>query len=148
MYKCSICNNEYESLDQYMKCVAPCGEKLKKKKETEKAQKRIEEINAALNRVKEAKKYFEDQLAQFKEKYPEEYDLNFVAKKKFTTDKDAKSEKVKKENCTPESISISYEKKNDEEPNIHAKVNGKDIALEELFSDPEVKYLAKLLGIL
>lgn len=146
MYKCSICGNEYKSLDDYMKCVASCGAKLKEKEEAEKTQKRMEEINAALNRVKEAKKYFEDQLDQFKEKYPEEYDLNFGSpkKKKFSND----SEKVKKENYNPEMVSVSYEKKNNDEPDIHARVNGKDVELDELFSDPDVKHLAKLLGIL
>lgn len=145
MYKCSICGNEYKSLDEYMKCVASCGAKLKEKEEAEKAQKRLEEINAALNRVKEAKKYFEDQLDQFKEKYPVEYDLNFAKKKDTNT---TKTEKVKKENYDPESVSISYEKKNDEKPDIRAKVNGKDVTFEELLSDSDVKDLCKLLGIL
>ena len=96
MYKCAICGNEYNGLDEYMECVKQCGAKLKEKEEAEKTQKRMEEINAALNRVKQAKTYFENQLAQFKEKYPVEYDLNFGdKKKKVDTDK---SEKVKKEN--------------------------------------------------
>ena len=151
MYKCGICGKTYETLDAYMDCVAHCGAELKKKEEAENAQKRIEEVNAALNRVKEAKKYFEDQLKQFQEKYPEEYDLNFGSsnKKKLSTDNTGiKSEKVKKENYNPESVSVSYSKKNDEEPNIRARVNGKDVSPEELFSDPDVKYIAKLLGIL
>ena len=146
MYKCSICGNEYKSLDEYMKCVASCGAKLKEKEEAEEAQKRLEEINAALNRVKEAKRYFEDQLAQFKEKYPVEYDLNFGTPNGKKTVND--SEKVKKENYNPESVSISYEKKNDEKPDIRAKVNGKDITFEELISDSDVTDLCKLLGIL
>ena len=146
MYKCAICGNEYNGLDEYMECVKQCGAKLKEKEEAEKTQKRMEEINAALNRVKQAKTYFENQLAQFKEKYPVEYDLNFGdKKKKVDTDK---SEKVKKENYNPESVSISYKKKNDEDPDIHAKVNGKDVALEELLSDPDVKHLAEVLGFL
>lgn len=140
MYKCGICGKTYGTLDAYMDCVAHCGAKLKEKEEAEKAQKRMEKINAALNHVKEAKKYYEDQLKQFEEKYPEEYDLNFGS--------------LKEESCSfedepkTESVSVSYSKKNDEEPNICARVNGKDVSPEELFADPDVKYIAKLLGIL
>lgn len=145
-YTCGICGQKFDDVWEYGAHVSKCVEKLKKKEEAEKAQKRMEEINAALNRVKEAKKYFEDQLVQFKEKYPAEYELNFGAPNGKKTVNN--SEKVKKENYNPESVSISYEKKNDEEPDIHAKVNGRDVELDELFSDPDVKSLCKLLGIL
>lgn len=145
-YTCGICGEEFDNVWDYAAHVSECAKVLKEKEEAEKAQKRMEEINTALNRVKEAKRYFEDQLNQFKEKYPEEYNLNFGAKKKeATTDK---FEKVKKEKYNPESVSVSYSKKNDEEPKIRARVNGKDIEPEELFSDPDCKYLAELLGIL
>lgn len=147
-YTCGICGQKFDEVLEYGTHVSKCVERLKKKEEAEKEQKRMEELNAALNRVKEAKKYFEDQLDQFKEKYPEEYELNFVTKKKFNIDKDVKSEKVKKENYNPESIKILYSKKNDEKPDIHAKVNGKDVELDELFTDPDVKSLCKLLGII
>lgn len=135
-YICAICGTEHYDLDSYLKCVAKCGEEIKAKDK----QKRIEEVNAALNRVKQAKEYYEEQLKQFNEKYPEEYELNFgLNKKKVTVDKtEPKTESVK----------VSYSKKNDEDPEIRARVNGKDVSPKELFTDPDVKYLAELLGII
>lgn len=138
-YTCGICGQNFDDVLDYAAHVSKCAERVKKNEEAKKAQKRMEEINAALNRVKEAKKYFEDQLDQFKEKYPEEYDLNFGDKKKITVDKtEPKADSVK----------VLYSKRNDEEPQIRAKVNGKDVKPEELFADPDVKHLAELLGIL
>lgn len=72
-YICGICGKEHIELDSYLKCVAKCGEVIKE----EENKKRMNEINAAINRVKQAKVYYEEQLASFKEKYPEEYELNF-----------------------------------------------------------------------
>lgn len=149
-YTCAICGKEYDSLDCYLKCVTACGNKLKEKEKEKAEKKRIEEINAELNRVKEAKKYYEDKLNQFKEKYPEEYELNFgnINKKKVILNKN----KYKNKECAvkekPESLSVLYKKSNDEEPVIKAKVNGKDVKVDELFKDSDVRYLAELLGIL
>lgn len=140
IYTCGICGKEHEKLDDYLKCVTACGNKLKEEEKEKAEQKRIEEINAELNRVKEAKKYYEDKLNQFKEKYPEEYELNFGN----LNNKD--KERAVKEK--PESLSVLYKKNNNEEPVIKAKVNGKDVKTDELFKDKDIKYLAELLGIL
>lgn len=164
-YTCAICGKQYDNVNDYLKCVALCGEKLKKK-EAEKEQKRIEEINAALNRVKQAKVYYEEQLANFKEKYPEEYKLNFECykpEKKPINNETTKSDnqwhiieadnapkytKVKKEQHDPESVRVLYTKENDNKPEIRAKVNGKDTTLEGLLKDDDARLLAKLLGLI
>ena len=79
-YTCGICGTQYTKLDNYVKCVTKCGAELKAVREEEAKKKRLEEINMALNKVKQAKSYYEEQLALFAEKYPEEYMLNFGIK--------------------------------------------------------------------
>lgn len=85
-YICSICGKGYNDLSLYLNCVRDCGYELEKKlkKEKEEAAKReaeskkcAEEVNAALNGIKQAKAYYEQKLNEFKEKYPEEYVMNF-----------------------------------------------------------------------
>ena len=76
-YFCDICGKTHYDLDEYVKCVSKCVEKLKKEKAEEKNKKRLEDINIALHDVKQAKEYYEQRLEEFKEKYPEEYKLNF-----------------------------------------------------------------------
>ena len=86
-YVCGICGKSYTDLDEYLDCVSKCGEKFKKEREN----KRLEEINAAINGVKQAKIYYEQKLKEFKEKYPEEYDMNFGSES--SNDCDAKAVK-------------------------------------------------------
>lgn len=76
-YKCSICGKEYSNLDNYLKCVSNCVETKKKSNE------RLNEINAALNGVKQAKLYYEQKLKEFKENYPDEYKINFESESKI-----------------------------------------------------------------
>ena len=71
MYTCEICKREYDSVWEYAACVSKCSEKLKKKEEA----KRLEEANAALNKVKQAKAHYQEQLDNFKKKYPTEYKM-------------------------------------------------------------------------
>ena len=77
-YVCDLCGKTHYELDGYVKCVVECGEKLKKLEEEEKNKKYLEEVNAAINGVKQAKAYYEQKLNEFKEKYPAEYELNFM----------------------------------------------------------------------
>jgi hypothetical protein len=153
-YVCGICGKKYESLDYYMDCVSKCGEKLKAEQKAEAEKERLEKVNAALNRIKEAKKYWEGQLDKFKEEYPEEYELNFgdIDTYNFKDVNDCTPDD--KSNCkgyvfNPEtkSVKVMCEKKNDEEPVIKMKVNGKDVSAEKLFEDPDCRYIAKLLGL-
>lgn len=76
-YKCDFCGKEYENHGDYVSCVVKCGKEFDKRKEEEK---KCEKLNAALNHVKEAKKYYEQKLEEFKENFPEEYELNFSKK--------------------------------------------------------------------
>lgn len=146
-YVCGICEKGYEDLEEYLKCVSSCGETLKANKKKEEEKKRLEEINAALNRIKQAKAYYEEQLDKFKEKYPEEYELNF-GKAECVCPSDCKGFE---ENTKSETIELSYKDDGKGKPKMKAKINGKDIGtdtLDKLFDDPETKYIAKLLGIL
>ena len=140
-YTCAICGKQHDSLEAYLSCVNKCGEKLKRKEEEKAKQKRLEEINAALNRVKEAKKYFEEQLADFEKKYPEEYKINFGKENKECKChcKDTKEDE-------PSVYTFSYEDNGKDKPII--KANGKEVSLETLLSDPDAKYLVELLEIL
>jgi DNA-directed RNA polymerase subunit RPC12/RpoP len=153
-YVCSICGEKYESLDDYLACVAKCGEKLKAEQKAEAEKERLEKVNAALNGIKEAKKYYEDQLEKFKEDYPAEYKLNFGDRDTYNFKDVNDCTPDDKSNCkgyvfNPEtkSVKVMCEKKNDEEPVIKMKVNGKDVSADKLFDDPDCRYIAKLLGL-
>ena len=126
MYKCAICKTEHNDLNDYMKCVASCGAALKQREEAEKKRKRLEEVNAALSKVKAAKAYYQEQLDIFKEKYPEEYKLNFF------------NEGVNE--CPYDCKGFAKDEDFDTDKNMDKPL--------DLFNDPEVRYIAKLLGIL
>ena len=140
MYKCEICKKEYDNVWDYANCVSKCSKELRIKEEAEKERKRLEEVNGALNRLKAVKKNYEYLLADFEKKYPEEYKMNFGAK-----DTEECSSNLNKEVKRP-TISCGDSIKN--KPINKFIVNGKEVETDDLFSDPDVKYLAKLLGIL
>ena len=140
-YTCGICGKEHEDRDRYLTCVTNCVAK-EKIAESEAKKKRLEEVNSALNRVKQAKKYYEEQLADFEKKYPEEYKINF--EKSITTDDDSKltyDEDVDTWVKEPGVFTFSYEDNGKDKPVI--KANGKDIT-----NDPELEFIGKLLGII
>lgn len=146
-YVCGICGTCYYDLDSYMKCVTKCGSELKAKKEAEEKQKRMEEVNAALNKVKQAKAYYEEQLALFETKYPEEYTMNFGVRdtEKNANEKDAWDEFLTKQERKPYMTTVSYEDKGDGNPTI--KVNGEKITEKNLANDPETRWIAEMLGL-
>jgi hypothetical protein len=153
-YVCGLCGKTHYELDDYLACVARCGAELKAREEAEAKQKHLEEVNAALNGIKQARSYYEDLLYKFKEKYPEEYKLNFGHLDTEECGADCKDcgndcqdrKAAPKQQST--SKSLSYTNNGKDKPTITAKINGKNVALEKLFDDPDCKYLAKLLGIL
>lgn len=127
-YVCGFCGKTHYDLDEYMNCVLSCGEKLKKLKKEEKEKKYLEEMNADLNGVKQAKAYYEQKLNEFKEKYPEEYELNFGSENTCICPSDCKGYKGDAENTEDNTEDDNY--------------------VSSLFTYPESIYLAKLLGIL
>lgn len=145
-YVCGICGKEYEDLNDYLSCVAKCGETVKAEQKAKEEKERLEKLNAALNGVKQAKKYYEEQLAKFEAEYPEEYKLNFGGHTcKCSKPKDTKSD------IKTETIELSYEDNGKDKPKMTAKVNGKDVdnkTLENLFDDPDCRYIAKMLGLI
>lgn len=170
-FVCSICGKTHYDLGEYVNCVTKCSEQLKKHEEQEKEKKRLEELNASLNRVKQAKAYFEQQLNEFKEKYPEEYKLNFAYEECDAKECDktcGESDVDACNNCDvcdgkclyetkdedtekPDFFEFLYKDEGNGKPEMSAKINGKKVSddyIKELFEDPDTKYLAKLLGIL
>ena len=164
-YVCSICENSYDSLETYLKCVSTCGAKLQK--ERDEAVKRAEEVNAALNKVKAAKSYYEEQLKDFKEKYPEEYYLNFSSSDDcddwcdFDCDNCHRCDDYDDELCNFEDCE-NQEKEpisnvviytgDDGEGNLKfaAFVNGKEVnddSFNELLNDPAMSLIANMLGL-
>lgn len=152
-YVCSICGNDYNDLDVYLKCVSTCGAKLKK--EQEEAKKRAEELNAALNRVKQAKTYYEQQLKDFKERYPEEYKLNFSDNNcKGTcsgTCSCGNNDDLNKNQKEPlEYLTFTYTDDGKGNPKMSASINGEKVdsnTISNLFNDPEMNHIAKMLGL-
>lgn len=144
-YVCGICGTGYYDVDSYMKCVNKCGAELKAQKEAEEKQKRMEEVNAALNKVKQAKAYYEEQMALFETKYPEEYKMNFGARdtEKNANDKTDWDNFLSKLDGTR--TSVSYTDKRDGKPII--KVNGETITDKNLANDPETRWIAEMLGL-
>lgn len=145
-YVCSLCGKQHHDLDAYINCVSTCGSKLKKEQEEAEKIKRMTEINAALNAVKQAKKYYEDKLEEFKTKYPEEYKTNFVKEetKTYTPNypKDF-SDLMKNSNI----FELSYERNGDNEPTLTAKVNGNEVKDDALKTLSAMPYVAKLLNL-
>lgn len=141
-YTCGICGTEHKNRDSYLKCVTNCVAK-EKIAESEAKKKRLEEVNAALSKVKAAKSYYEEQLVLFKEKYPEEYKMN------FGTENECNCKASKHSHTVPEVFTLSYEDNGKDKPVI--KANGKEITddfVKGLFNDPELKYVGKLLDLL
>lgn len=161
-YVCSICGKTHYDLGEYVDCVTRCSEQLKKVQKDAEEKKRLEELNAALNRVKQAQVYFEQQLNEFKEKYPREYELNFVENYNDSCNCDSNStcSKCYKDGSKTEAFNasdlfqtIEVEVKDDGKgnPTIDAKINGekvKDEQLKNLLDDPETQFIAKMLGLL
>lgn len=146
-YVCGICGAEYDDLNSYLECVSKCGETIKAELKAKEEKERLEKVNAELNKVKQAKAYFEEVAAKFKEEYPEEYELNF-GKSECDCPHDCKGNKPEGKT---ETIELSYEDDGKGKPKMTAKVNGKEIdnkALESLLDDPDTKYIAKMLGII
>ena len=130
-FTCSICGKEFDNIDQYATHVAKCAEEHKKKEED------LQKLNDDLNRVKAAKAYYEDQLAKFKENYPEAYALNFGTKDKVCTKENTGEKPESKLNVT-----INGEKVPDD-----VCKEALDETLEELKSDPFIRHMINILGI-
>lgn len=125
-YVCDLCGKTHYELDEYIKCVVGCGEKLKKLEEEEKNKKYLEELNAAINGVKQAKVYYEQKLNEFKEKYPAEYELNFAS-----------------EGCDCPSDCKGHYSDDDKKDNVKSKTYD----FKKLSDDQAVRSLAEMLGL-
>lgn len=156
-YTCGFCGATHDNADDYFKCVSSCRDILKKQIEEEKQQKYLEELNADINRVKQAEKYYKEKLEEFKLKYPKEYELNFSP----TCSSDCTCHKEKTETYVNEdnlpnwttqsnSLEFSYENNGKDEPKMSAKVNGKEVdddIIRRLLIHPDVNDLARILRI-
>lgn len=134
MYKCGLCGKKIETLDEYLRHTQLCVKEQKIKEED------VQKMNDDLNRVKAAKEYFEQQLAEFKANHPIAYNLNFKEKtcncNTCACEEEKQHEPVRK--------TLSFEKNGNE-----YKVNGKKMTEEELLktSDDFVQAVCQLLGL-
>lgn len=159
-YVCGFCGKTHYDMDAYFECVSSCRETLKKHLEEEKQAKYLEELNAAINSVKQAKKYYEEKLEEFKTKYPKEYEINFAEtcgcrscdcyEEKTETYVDPDLDKVP-DWAKSNSMEFSYENNGKDEPKMSAKLNGKELddkVIAKLLSHPDVNCLAGLMNLL
>lgn len=86
-FKCSICGQVMDNLDDYVTHVKDCVDREK----AEQSRKYLEEVNAAIKKVKTAKSYYEECLNEFKDKYPKEYELNFANESAMVSDNQTKT---------------------------------------------------------
>ena len=86
-FKCSICGQVMDNLDDYVTHVKECVDREK----AEQSRKYLEEVNAAIKKVKTAKSYYEKCLNEFKYKYPKEYELNFANESAMVSDNQTKT---------------------------------------------------------
>ena len=144
-YVCNICGKVYYDVDSYFNCVSNCCKEVKESAK----QKRLEEINAALNKVKQAKAYYEEQLDLFKTKHPEEYNYNFGTVQSSDAEDDDSNDWLAEFDKVPKGITISVENDGKGKPTI--KANGKAVSDEftkDLFNDPEMQFIGKMLGLI
>jgi uncharacterized C2H2 Zn-finger protein len=75
MFKCSICGMEFTNVDEYVTHVSKCAEQYK-----EEELKKAREVNNYIESIKSYEKLVNDCKKEFEEKYPNEYDMNFIEK--------------------------------------------------------------------
>ena len=82
MFKCSMCGMEFANVDEYVTHVSKCAEqyKVKETKKKEEELKKTREVNSYIESIKSYEKIMNDFKKEFKEKYPNEYDMNFIEK--------------------------------------------------------------------
>lgn len=162
-YVCGFCGKTHYDIDAYMNCVSKCGNSFKKKIDEEKQKKYLDELNASINAVKQAKKYYEDKLNEFKTKYPKEYEINFAETCSCSSECKCNHEEKTETYVNPNldkvpdwmkhsnSMEFSYENNGKDKPKMSAKLNGKkvkDDELARLFAKTGTKELAEMLGII
>ena len=105
MIKCGLCGTEFEDhqYDEYASHVRRCAYNAKLKAEREK--KKLEEINSELNIIKKLEAEYKQKKdacdkrkREFKEKYPDEYEMNFKDEQSKLNSTSAK--KTKTEVCS------------------------------------------------
>ncbi len=155
-FVCSICGKEYDDLPAYMACVSKCGEEVLLREREEKQKKYLEEVNAGLNRIKEAEKYLKDVEEEFKKKFPKEYELNFGKNEcscdentcKCKNNEDLNNKQPKEQR---EYLEFTYKDNGKDKPKFSAKVNGEEIdyaSLSKLLENYEVPYFSELLRMI
>lgn len=68
MFKCGFCGKEYESAQDYVKCVSKCAEEAKQKEEAEKRNKLAKEKQARFEEIKRLAEQIDTLEKEFKSK--------------------------------------------------------------------------------
>lgn len=151
-YTCGFCGEIYDDMDAYFECVSSCRNTLKEKEN----QKRLEEINSYISKIKAAKDYYEQVANEFKTKYPEEYEMNFGHICTCDSGCKCNDEEIStyvNEDKLPSWANIieaSYENNGKYEPKVSVRLNGNKVAndsLSKLLADPAMQHIARMLKV-
>ena len=79
MFKCGICDKEFDDIEEYLTHVSNCAVKknedeTKKKEET---LKKAREVNEFVENIKKCESQLKSMKDEFAKKYPKEYNMNF-----------------------------------------------------------------------
>ena len=79
MFKCEFCGKEFDDVDEYVKHITLCARDYKAKKAEEEKSKleKSKAVNEYVETIKSIQKALDDKKAEFKSKFPFEYDMNF-----------------------------------------------------------------------
>lgn len=159
-FVCSICGKKYDELNDYMRCVSSCYDKVQKKEELEKQKKRMEEINSYIKDIKSLRHRLDVLKSEFYRKYPKEYELNFGEvtcsenKNEYNNDCDecASYDLCKSKVDVDDMRSIEVSVINDgKDKKVDAKINGEKVDYEDVLNmirnNQDADYLTRLFHI-
>lgn len=79
MFKCGICDKEFDEIEEYLTHVSNCAVKKKEdeSKNKEETLKKAKEVNEFVESIKKCESQLESLKDEFAKKYPKEYEMNF-----------------------------------------------------------------------
>ena len=79
MFKCGICDKEFDEIEEYLTHVSNCAVKKKEDESNNKEEtlKKAKEVNEFVESIKKCESQLESLKDEFAKKYPKEYEMNF-----------------------------------------------------------------------
>lgn len=92
MFKCTICGKEFTNVDDYVAHVLKCAEQYKANevKKKEESVKKAKEVNEYIENIKRYRTQLKSMEDEFAKKYPKEYEMNFSNESEKCTDKNSR----------------------------------------------------------